>query len=81
MQLYHPIVGHGGLFEDYLDLGVRAVINPEIRCYLEKAEDGPVDREETELGVGVAGIGIQRGDGEDDAEGELVEVEGNGDGK
>lgn len=33
------MVGHNGIFEDYLDLGVRAVIDPQIRCYLEKTED------------------------------------------
>lgn len=81
LQLFHPIVGHCGLFEDYLDLGVRAIINPEIRCYLEKAEDGATNREETELGVGVAGLGIERGYGEEDAEGEVVEEDENGDGK
>jgi hypothetical protein len=42
------MVGHNGIFEDYMDLAVRAVINPEIRCYLEKMEDIGTDLSDAE---------------------------------
>lgn len=64
------MIGHNGIFEDYLDLGIRAVINPEIRCYLEKMEDGTNYDSESELGESVYGLDLQEFDPEDDAEGD-----------
>ncbi|KFY88471.1 hypothetical protein V500_06320 [Pseudogymnoascus sp. VKM F-4518 (FW-2643)] len=73
------MVGHNGVFEDYLDLGVRAVINPEIRCYLEKIEDG-ADKVESELGEGVSNLGLQGPAVEEVAEAVVVKEEGAGNG-
>ncbi|ELR08706.1 hypothetical protein GMDG_03388 [Pseudogymnoascus destructans 20631-21] len=53
-SLCYPMIGHNGIFEDYLDLGIRAVINPEIRCYLEKMEDGT--NYDSEIGEGVSNL-------------------------
>ncbi|KFY71681.1 hypothetical protein V499_08134 [Pseudogymnoascus sp. VKM F-103] len=73
-RLCYPMIGHKGTFEDYLDLGIRAVINPEIRCYLEKMEDGTNYDSESELGEAVYSLDLDGFDPEDDAEGD-TEVE------
>ncbi|OBT96457.1 hypothetical protein VE01_05622 [Pseudogymnoascus verrucosus] len=73
-RLCYPMIGHKGIFEDYLDLGIRAVINPEIRCYLEKMEDGTNYDSESELGEAVYSLDLDGFDPEDDAEGD-TEVE------
>ncbi|KFY34188.1 hypothetical protein V495_08200, partial [Pseudogymnoascus sp. VKM F-4514 (FW-929)] len=57
-SLRHPMVGHNGIFEDYLDLAVRAVINPEIRCYLEKMEDNGIDLSDEKLGEALSNLSI-----------------------
>ncbi|OBT61873.1 hypothetical protein VE03_08719 [Pseudogymnoascus sp. 23342-1-I1] len=57
VSLRYPIVGENGIFEDYGDLGVRAVISPEIRCHLEKAEDGTDDLQ-SDLVESVADLGL-----------------------
>lgn len=73
------MVGHNGVFEDYLDLAVRAVINPEIRCYLEKIEDG-ADKAESELGEGVSNLELKGPAVEEVAETVVVKEEGDGNG-
>ncbi|OBT83391.1 hypothetical protein VE02_08743 [Pseudogymnoascus sp. 03VT05] len=66
--LCYPMIGHKGIFEDYLDLGIRAVINPEIRCYLEKLEDGTNYDSESELGEAVYSLDLEALSDEEDAE-------------
>ncbi|OBT46074.1 hypothetical protein VE00_02808 [Pseudogymnoascus sp. WSF 3629] len=77
-KLYWPMIGHKGIFEDYLDLNIRAVINPEIRCYLEKLEDGTNYDSESELEEGVSNLELEGDDDEEDAEsndGEIGDAE------
>ncbi|KFY42196.1 hypothetical protein V494_02532 [Pseudogymnoascus sp. VKM F-4513 (FW-928)] len=58
ITLYHPTIGHGGIFADYLDLGVRAVIHRDIRAYLEKREDGNDEFAEEGLESAVSNLEI-----------------------
>lgn len=76
------MVGHNGIFEDYLDLGVRAVIDPQIRCYLEKTEDN-TDNYDSYLGEAVYNLDLEGiTAGEEVAEGVVVKTdEGTDDGK
>ncbi|KFY27079.1 hypothetical protein V493_03704 [Pseudogymnoascus sp. VKM F-4281 (FW-2241)] len=74
ISLCYPIVGHNGIFEDYRDLAIRAVINPEICCYLEKMEDGE-DYAERELEESVSNIGIAGVSTDDDTEDVVIKEE------
>ncbi|KFX86134.1 hypothetical protein V490_09209, partial [Pseudogymnoascus sp. VKM F-3557] len=69
-SLRHPMVGHNGIFEDYLDLAVRAVINPEIKCYLEKMEDNGIDLSDKQVREALSNLSIiGLGDKEEDDNG------------
>lgn len=69
------MVGHNGIFEDYLDLGVRAVVDPQIRCYLEKTEDN-TNNYDSYLGEAVYNLDLEGiTTGEEVAEGVVVKTD------